>query len=75
MKRIVRKTTVTKTITMKGQEVVEEQPEEEYPEVPAEELEPSLAGKYQKVASGMELIMQGAKTVFARIWCENIDCL
>lgn len=45
VKRIVRKTYVTKTVTIKGQQVVEQEPEEESPEVSAEELEPILAGK------------------------------
>lgn len=45
VKRIVRKTYVTKTITIKGQQMVEQQPEDDYPELSAEEMEPILAGK------------------------------
>ena len=46
VKRILRKTYVTKTITIKGQQMVEQEPVEDYPEVSAEALEPTLAGKY-----------------------------
>jgi hypothetical protein len=46
VKRIIRKTYVTKTVTIKGQQVVEQELGEEYPEVSAEELEPILAGKF-----------------------------
>lgn len=45
VKRIERKTYVTKTITIKGQQMVEQQPEDDYPELSAEEMEPILAGK------------------------------
>ena len=45
VKRIVRKTYVTKTITIKGQQMVEQQPEEDYPELSSKEMEPILAGK------------------------------
>ena len=46
VKRIIRKTYVTKTVTIKGQQVVEQELGEEYPEVSADELEPILAGKF-----------------------------
>jgi hypothetical protein len=61
VKRIVLKTYVTKTVTIKGQQVVEQEPQreypvEQYPELPAEEMEPILAGKaIETVAFGIGL--------------------